>query len=77
MPIVTITGPISQPLVLDRGYSVSVTPLAGSCRVQISGEGIDATLTAAASYGPYSARRDVVMTIDSGVVEYDLAGGDH
>lgn len=77
MPIVQITGPISQPLVLERGYSVSVTPLSGSCRVQIPGEGVSATLTAAASYGPYSARRDVVMTIDSGVVEYDVdeAGG--
>lgn len=77
MPIVKITGPISQPLVLDRGHSVSITPLSGSCRVQIPGEAVSETLTAAASYGPYSARRDVVMTIDSGVVEYDVdeAGG--
>lgn len=77
MPIVQITGPISQPLVLDRGHSVRVTPLSGSCRVQIPGEAVSQTLTAAASYGPYSARRDVVITIDSGVVEYDMdeAGG--
>lgn len=77
MPIVQIVGPISQPLVLERGYSVSITPLSGSCRVQIPGEAVSETLTAAASYGPYSARRDVVMTIDSGVVEYDVdeAGG--
>lgn len=77
MPIVRITGPISQPLVLDRGYSVSVTPLSGSCRVQIPGESVSDALTAASSYGPYSARREVVISIDSGVVEYDVdeAGG--
>jgi hypothetical protein len=66
MPIVQITGPISQPIVLDRGYSVSITPLAGSCRVQIPGEGVSDALAAASSYGPYLARREVVTSGGAG-----------